>query len=189
MASRLHPPAGRLLLAGGFAAAFALSAVSDPRALAVAGLAVAALFPRGLARNAGRALRSVLPVAGGLALAGAAWLRISTGSWPSASPFLALVLRATIIALLSCCLLDRVDLLRALAPFPAASRLLVVTLAQIHALRLVATDSLDGLRSRLPRKPGAVDAVRSAGGVTGALFTLSARNAREVSEALRARGF
>jgi len=31
--------------------------------------------------------------------------------------------------------------------------------------------------------------VHGAGGVTAAMFTLSARNAREISEAMRSRGF
>jgi len=77
----------------------------------------------------------------------------------------------------------------ALAPWPTLSRLLVVTLAQIHSLRLLARESWLGLRSRLPRKPSAIDGLRNAGGVTATMLTLSARNARDVSDALRSRGF
>jgi cobalt/nickel transport system permease protein len=104
-------------------------------------------------------------------------------------PFAGLVLRAGVIGLVTFSILERVDLLRALAPSPALSRLLVVTLAQIHALRLLATESREGLRSRMVRKPGVLDVVRGAGAVTGALVTLSARNAREISDAMRSRGF
>jgi cobalt/nickel transport system permease protein len=64
-----------------------------------------------------------------------------------------------------------------------------LALAQIHALRLLATESALGLRSRMPRKPGAVDLVRGAGGITGALFGLATRNARDISDAMRSRGF
>jgi cobalt/nickel transport system permease protein len=39
------------------------------------------------------------------------------------------------------------------------------------------------------RRPGALDVVRSAGGVTATLFTLSARNARDIADAMRSRGF
>jgi len=82
-----------------------------------------------------------------------------------------------------------VRLLRALGPFPVLSRLLVVTLAQIHALRLIVTESKDGLRSRMPRRPGALDVVKSAGGITATLLMLSVRNARDISDAMRSRGF
>jgi cobalt/nickel transport system permease protein len=66
---------------------------------------------------------------------------------------------------------------------------LVVALAQIHALRLLATDSLLGLRSRMVRRPRPREVVRGAGTITGTLLVLSGRNARDVADALRARGF
>jgi cobalt/nickel transport system permease protein len=56
-------------------------------------------------------------------------------------------------------------------------------------LRLLARESWLGLQSRLPRKPSARDGLRNAGGVTATLLTLATRNAREISEALRSRGF
>jgi cobalt/nickel transport system permease protein len=34
-----------------------------------------------------------------------------------------------------------------------------------------------------------LDILRGAGGITGALFTLSSRNARDISDAMRSRGF
>jgi cobalt/nickel transport system permease protein len=108
---------------------------------------------------------------------------------PDPEPFAALALRTTTIAFLTFAVLDRADLFRTFEPWPTLTRLLVVTLAQIHALRLLATDSLQGLRSRLVRRPGPRDVVRSAGGVTAAMFTLSARNARDISDAMRSRGF
>jgi cobalt/nickel transport system permease protein len=189
VASRLDPRQSLLLLAAWLVAIFAISASRDLRVLSGAGVVTALLFRRGLGHCIGRTLRTVLPVTAGLSLVSFGWLRLVGGSWPPAEPFAALALRASVIGLLTFSVLDRVELLRALAPSPTLSRLLVVTLAQIHALRMLVTESRDGLRSRLARKPGAIDVVRGAAGITGALFTLSARNAREISEALRSRGF
>lgn len=186
---RLDPRRSRALLAAWLVAAFGLAALRDPAPLAGAGLAAGLLFRRGLGRNLLRTARTVLPLglgAAGLSLAAG---RVASGAWPPWEPAAALVLRAALIALLTFSVLDRADLPRALAPFPGLLRLLTVTLAQIHALRLVVTESRDGLRSRLPRRPGALDLLRNAGGITAALFTLSARNAREISEAMRSRGF
>lgn len=189
MASSLDPRRSRILLVAWLVAAFALSASRDLRVLSGAGAVTALLFRSGLSRCLARTLRAILPVTLGLSLASVLWHRAIGGAWPPLEPFVALSLRAGVIGLLTFSVLDRIPLLRALAPFPALSRLLVVTLAQIHALRLLATESREGLRSRLARKPGALDVVRSAGGITGALFTLSARNAREISDAMRSRGF
>lgn len=189
MGSRLPPSRSRVLLAAAVVAVFAVSALRDLRGLAVCSVVAVVLFRRGFASTLRRVLLSVVPVTLALSLVSCLWLRLVTGAWPDFTPFAALALRAGLIAFVTFAVLDRVDLLRAVAPFPALSRLLVITLAQIHALRLVATDSLEGLKSRLPRKPGALDVVRGAGGITAALFTLSLRNARETSDAMRSRGF
>lgn len=184
-----EPRRSQALLAGGLAAAFALSAVTHPAVLAAALALAVLLFRRGLARQARRVARAVLPISLGLAAASAIAARLAGGAWPDLAPHGVLVLRAVTIALVVASVLARADLLRALAPFPTATRLVVLTLAQVHALRLVATESLLGLRSRMPRKPGAVDVLRGAGGITAALLTLSLRNARDVADALRSRGF
>ena len=189
MASAPEARRDRALLAAWAVAIFAVSAVTDLRVLGATSVAAAVLFRRGLARAAGRVLRSVVPVTVGLSLVSWGWLRFVTGPPAPLEPFLALGVRTALIAFLTFSVLARVDLLRALAPWPTATRLLVVTLAQIHALRLLAAESRLGLRSRLPRRPRALDVVRGAGGITGALFTLQARNARDVSDALRSRGF
>jgi cobalt/nickel transport system permease protein len=170
-------------------AVFAVSAMRDVRLLGAAALVSFALLRRGLPAALGHTLRSVVPVTLGFTLASLLWLRWLGGRWPPLEPFVALALRAALIGFLGFSALARVDLLRALAPWPVASRLLVVTLAQIHALRLVATESRQGLRSRLPRRPGALDLARNAGGLTGALVALSARNARDIADAMRSRGF
>ncbi len=184
-----EPRRSRALLAAWLAAVFALSAVTEPLHLSLAGAAAVVLLHRGAARNLRRVLLAVAPLGGGLALASWAWLRLLHGAWPPAGPFLALALRTCVIAFVTFSALDRIDLFGALAPFPALTRLLVLTLAQAHALRLLVTDSLLALRSRLPRTPRALDVVRGSGGIAAALFTLSARNARDTSDAMRSRGF
>jgi len=189
VASKPDPRSDRRLLLGWLVAIFVLSAVRDPRWLACAGLLAGLLFRRGLSRTLGRTVRSVVPVTVGLALASLGWLRLITGAWPPVEPFAALALRAAVIGFVTFAVLDRVALLPALAPFPMLTRLLVVTLAQIHALRLLTTESQQGLRSRLPRRPGPLDLLRGAGGITAMLFTLATRNARDISDALRSRGF
>lgn len=179
----------RRLLAAWLAGSFALSALRDPAALGAAWLAAALLLRRGLWRQLRRTARAVLPLTAGLALASLLLARATAGAWPPLAPFGALVLRACLLAFLAFSVLDRVRLLRALAPWPTPSRLLVVTLGQIHALRLLAAESRQGLESRLPRRPGPLDLLRNAGGIAAALFTLAARNAREITDAMRARGF
>jgi cobalt/nickel transport system permease protein len=108
---------------------------------------------------------------------------------PDLRAYAALALRTTLIAFTSFAVLARVDLLAALQPWPGLMRLLVIILGQVHALRLLVTESLLGLRSRLPRKPRALDAVRGAGGITATLLTLATKNARDISDAMRSRGF
>jgi len=167
---------------------FALSAVTGLVALGVASVVALLLFRRGALRELRRVARTAVPLSLGLSLASWAWLWF-LGRAPPAAPFAALTLRASLIAFVTFSVLGRVDLLRAAAPFPAAARLLVLCLAQIHALRLVVTESALGLRSRLPRRPGTRDVIRGSGAVTVALLTLSARNARDISDAMRSRGF
>ncbi len=184
-----NPRWDRLLLAGWLVATFAVSAVTDLRVLAAALALSLVLLRRGLLRNLRRVALSVVPVTALLSLLSFAWSWMAQGRLPAAAPFVALAVRAVLIAFLTFSTLDRVDLFRALAPWPTLTRLFVVTLAQIHALRLLLTESLLGLRSRLVRKPGPLDVVRGAGGITAGLLTLSARNSRDVSDAMRSRGF
>ncbi len=190
MASRwTDPRASRALVVGWVAAVFVISAMTDVRALAAVASGVLLVFRSGLVRNLRRAARSVVPISVGLSAVSWAVLYVVERARPDVEPFVALALRTTLIAFLTFAVLDRANLFHAFEPWPTLTRLLVVTLAQIHALRLLATDSLQGLRSRLVRKPGPRDVLRSAGGVTAAMFTLSTRNAREISDAMRSRGF
>lgn len=186
---RSDPRRGRALLAAWLAAAFALSAVTDVRVLAAAALLALALFRRGALRHLGRVLRLVVPLTAGASLATVAFERLAGRPATPWEAHLALNLRAALLAFLALAVLARVDVLRAVERWPWATRVLVVVLAQVHALRLLATDSLLGLRSRLPRRPRAREVVRGAGTITGTLLVLSGRNARDVADALRARGF
>jgi cobalt/nickel transport system permease protein len=179
----------RVLLAGWVAASFALSAVTDWRLLAAACAGSLALLARGAGRHLARVARVVLPLSLGASAMGWAFDRLAGRPGAGAGALAALNLRAALLAFLALAILARVNVLRALAPWPWATRLLVVALAQIHALRLLAVESRLGLRSRLVRRPRTRDVVRGAGAITGSLVVLSTRNARDVADALRARGF
>ena len=186
---KLKDRQARLALVAWLAACFVFSAVTDVVVLA-AGMAAAVLVLRREARRAAkRALATAVPLTLAMLLltwAHARWiLQVS----PDLYGYASLALRTALLAFLTFAVLGVVDLFSALCPWPTLSRLLVVTLAQIHALRMLARESWLGLRSRLPRKPSARDALANAGGVTTTLLTLSARNAREISDALRSRGF
>ena len=179
----------RALLAAWLAAVFAVSAITDIWALAGGYALTLIFFWRGALGVTRKVLISVAPLISLLVLGSWGWLWLLQRRPPLWTPFAALALRTALIATITFSVLARVNLLRALAPWPTLTRLLVISLAQIHALRLLATDSRLGLRSRLLRKPGAADLVRSSGGITGALLTLTIRNARDVSDAMRSRGF
>jgi cobalt/nickel transport system permease protein len=183
------PRRDRALLCAWLVAIFAASAASHPPTLVASWAVAAAVLRRGALRALRRVSIAIVPVAAGLSAASALWLRLRSGDWPDLAPFAALLLRATLAGFITFSVLERVNLPRALAPWATLSRLLALTLAQIHALRLLATESSLGLRSRLIRKPRAVDVIRGASGITASLFTLSMRNARDVSDAMRSRGF
>jgi cobalt/nickel transport system permease protein len=186
---RRDPRLSRALLAAWLAASFALSAVTEPRALAAALGAALLLFSRGARGRLARVARVVAPLSVGASAAAWGFERVLGRPGPDLEALLALNLRAILLAFLALSVLARVDALRALEPWPWATRLLVVALAQIHALRLLATESRLGLRSRLPRRPGTRETIRGAGAITGTLLVLSGRNARDVADALRSRGF
>ncbi len=186
---RRDPRRARALLAAWLVASFALSAVTDWRVLAGAGALSLALLARGAGAHLRRVARVVVPLSAGASLLALGLDRLAGRPGPGWEPLLALNLRAALLAFLALAVLARVDVLAAVERWPWATRVLVVVLAQIHALRLLATDSLLGLRSRLPRRPRAREVVRSAGPITGTLLVLSGRNARDVADALKARGF
>lgn len=180
---------GRLLLAVWAAGLLVLSLFRDPFVLAGAGLALLLLFRRRLWPNVRRALLLVAPTTLTLALLSYGWLRWTSHTAVTAAPFVALALRTVLMAFFSFSVLERVDLLRATAAWPMVSRLLIITLAQIHALRLVVRESSLGLRSRTLRKPTPATFVRNASGITVSALAISMRNAEDISDAMRSRGF
>lgn len=179
----------RVLLVSWFIACFVFSAITDVRWLAGLLLGMGLLFCRQAGRAARRTLFSAVPIT--LLIIGAswAWTSLVLHQTPDGFAYAALGLRTILIAFTSFAVLARVDLLAALAPWPTLTRLLIIILAQVHALRLLVTESWLGLRSRLPRRPGAMDTLRGAGGITATLFTLAHRNARDITDAMRSRGF
>jgi len=183
------PRRAQAVLAAWLAASFLLSAVTDWRVLAAALALALALFRAGAAAPLRNVLRLALPLSLGASAAGWAFERLAGRAGPGLAPMIALNLRTVLLAFLALAVLARVDPLRALERWPWASRLLTVALAQIHALRLLATESRLGLRSRLPHRPRTREVIRGAGTITGTLLVLSSRNARDVADALRARGF
>jgi cobalt/nickel transport system permease protein len=186
---KLSARKSRIVLAAWVLASFAFSAVSNLAVLAGAIVAVALLFPRQAPRAARRALVTAVPLSLAILLLTWAYTAFLLHTAPDLRAYAALALRATLIAFTTFTVLGAVDLLAALAPWPTFSRLLVITLAQIHALRLLARESWLGLQSRLPRKPSALDGLRNSGGVTATMLTLANRNARDIADALRSRGF
>jgi cobalt/nickel transport system permease protein len=186
---KLQGSAARFALLAWILACFVFSAITDPLLLTGGIVAVVLVFRGHAARAAKRALSTAAPVTVAilaLTWAHAWWIQHVT---PDIQAYAALALRAGLLAFMTFAVLAAVDLMSALAPWPTLSRLLVVTLAQIHALRLLVRESWLGLQSRLPRKPSARDGLANAGGVTATMLTLSTRNARDISDALRSRGF
>jgi cobalt/nickel transport system permease protein len=179
----------RVLLAAWFVSCFVFSALTDVRWLAALSLVMGLLFWRQAGRAARRTLFSAVPITLFIIAASWAWTSLALHQHPDGYAYAALALRTTLIAFTSFAVLARVDLLAALAPWPTLLRLLVIVLGQIHALLLLVTESWLGLRSRLPRKPGALDTLRGAGGITATMFTLANRNAHDISDAMRSRGF
>jgi len=183
-----EPRRSRALLVAWLAAAFAVSAVTDLRVLGGAGAAALLVLRRGAGPHLKRALLAAVPLSAAAALAAWSWARIAGHPAPPPEALAAVVARPALIAFLSLAVLARLDPFRALEPWPTATRLLAIALAQIHSLRLLVSDSALGLRSRLPGRPRAGQVLRGAGAITGTLFTLAVRNARDVSDALRSRG-
>ena len=186
---KLRARKSRFVLLAWLVACFVFSALSNLAVLAGAILGVVVLFPRQAGRAARRTLLTAVPLSLAILLLTWGHARFVLHVAPNLHAYAALALRAALIAFATFAVLGAVDLLGALAPWPTLSRLLVVTLAQIHALRLLARESWLGLQSRLPRKPSVRDGLANAGGVTATMLTLSTRNARDITDAVRSRGF
>lgn len=186
---RFGARASRLVLLIWLLACFLFSALANLGLLFGLIVAVAVALPRQASAAARRALLTAVPLSFAILLLTWIHAHLVLHVQPDFHAYAALALRAALIAFSTFAVLGAVDLMGALAPWPTLSRLLVVTLAQIHALRMLARESWLGLQSRLPRRPTALDGLRNAGGITATMLTLSSRNARDISDALRSRGF
>ena len=184
-----EPRRSQAILAAWLVAVFGASAVADLRVLGAGALVSLVLLRRGAWKALRKVLVSALPLTVFLAAASWAWVWLLEHKAPDYLPFAALLARTCLIAFLTFAVLGRVQLLPALAPWPTLARLLTISLAQIHALRLLLSESALALRSRLPHKPTLRTVVANSGGLTGAMLSISTRNAREITEAMRSRGF
>jgi cobalt/nickel transport system permease protein len=168
---------------------FASSGITHLPTLLLLWLIAMILFYRQARMAARKTVVSAVPITLCLILASAFWVRFLQNRPPPWHAYAALALRSTLITFLGFAVLARVNLLEALRPFPTVTRLLVITLAQIQALRRLVVESRLGLASRLPRKANVADMVQSGGAITAAVFHLSIRNAEDIADALRSRGF
>lgn len=184
-----EPHRSRLILLLLFVVIFSLSAITSWRLLAICWAFALLIFFRGCCRNLWLVSRLVLPLT--IFFAGTSWLylRFSRPALVEIAPWASLILRPTLIAFIIFSGLKRIDLFRALSAPPLMTRLFVLTLAQIHALRRLVSDARLGLSSRLLQRPSAKIVLSNASGVTASLFTIAGKNAAEASEALRSRGW
>jgi len=186
---RLSPRASRWLLLGWIVTSFLVSGLTNRAALATGWLLALVIFHAGSRSALRRMLLTAAPVTAFFVLASLAFDFFLLHRPPPYPAYAGIFLRATLATFLAFSVLARVDLLGALSPWATPTRLLVITLAQIHALRILVKESRLGLRSRLPRKPSTLDMIRGGGAISASLFSLSARNARDIGDALRSRGF
>jgi cobalt/nickel transport system permease protein len=186
---RLGPRASRRLLLAWVLGSFLLSAVTQLPALLVGWGVALLVFRRGARAVLRRTLLTAATLTACFVLASLAFDLLLLRRPPPFQAYAGIFLRATLATFLAFAVIARVDLLGALSPWPTPTRLLVITLAQIHALRTLVKESRLGLRSRMPRKPGTRDVLQSGGAVSAAMFSLAERNGREISEAMRSRGF
>ena len=177
----------RLALVVWLAAVVASSFVHDPWILAAAAVVVLAVAGRGAPRIARRAALAVglfvLTVSAAYALAG--W-------WRDGNVDLAWIVRTNLRAffLTSATLLvvDRVDLRRALSPWPGLLTLVSIVGAQVRLLQRELEDYRLGLRSRTARRANTVTAARHAASGGAHLLGRAVHDADEIALAMRSRG-
>lgn len=176
----------RWILVAYAVAVFALATVHDARVLAAAlGLWL------GLAgRDAPRVLRKAVIATGlfSVTVTAAALIVGALQSTPDWAWALRTNLRVLVLTSLTLLTFERVDLARALAPWPAASTLLTLAGAQIRLLQREFDDLRLGLASRTTRRPGAITVARHAGGTGAHFLGRAVHDAEEIGLAMQARG-
>lgn len=176
----------RLLLLGYFGALFALSVVHDLRVLGGA----FALWLLLAGRNAPRILRRASLAAGLFAISVS--LGVVIAGWWQGSIDTAWLLRTNLRVLLLTSLtflaMERLDLARALAPWPALLMLITVAGAQIRLLQRQLDDFRLGLRSRSLRRPTARTVAHHAASSGAQFLGRALHDAEEIGLAMQARG-
>jgi len=164
----------------------AATLVHRPGVLAAAALlAVGFSGPRRLALL-GQAVRMVGPVVLVL-VGGQVVIHLVHGQPDMRAPGL-LATRLLLIAVLTAWMIRSVDLARALAPWPAAARWLVIARGQFHHLQQLAGDSRLAQRSRLIDPPRLRDRYRGSAAIALAVLDRAVDRATTVTQALRSRG-
>jgi cobalt/nickel transport system permease protein len=176
----------RLALAVYAAALFTLSVVHDVRVLAGALVVVALLA----GRRAPRLLRRSLLAAGLFALTVSAGV-VVMGLWRGDLDTQWLVrtnLRVWALTSLTLLAVERIDLARALAPWPGVLVVLTLAGAQIRLLQRQLDDLKLGLRSRSLCRPTARTVAQHAASSGAQFLGRALHDAEEISLAMRSRG-
>jgi cobalt/nickel transport system permease protein len=177
----------RAILLCWLSAVVAVTFVHDP--VALAGLLVIALVAQGAAapKIALRALAAVALVnlTVSIAFVASAWL--SGQDWMLF--VLRLNLRVFLLALLTFWMIRYVDLVAAAAPWSSLRFLVVLTLGQIRTFTTLLSDYRMAFSSRSPTRPPLRVRFGSAGRQAAAMMEKAERQAEELNQGMRARGF
>lgn len=134
-------------------------------------------------------LRAALAAAlfSGVVIAAHAILELGRGGEPG--PWaLRTALRVLTLTTATLIVVERVDPVRLLSRRPALGPVLLITLAQIGAVRRLVRDTRLALLSRSPTRPGAHTWVRHGGATGGALVRRAGREMTVVTRAMTSRG-
>lgn len=177
----------RAALVGYAAAVVALTLVHHPGALALATVAVLPLGGRAAPRLAGRTLTAVAVFNGLVSVTYAA-----VALWQGEAPWTYLLrinLRVFALVYLGFVVLERVDLLRAIAFSRTFTFLLTLAYAQARSFRRLAEDFRLALRSRAVGPLTLRDRYRFATRLGGHLLDKAVARSTEIAHAMRSRGF
>lgn len=177
----------RMLLIGWLLAVIAITFIHEPLYLAALTALVLSLQGRAAPRIALRALAAVVFVNLAVSVA------FVFSAWMNGEPWgvfvLRLNLRVFLLALITLWMVRRVDLVRAAAFSPSLQFLLVLVLGQIRTLGAMLVDYRLALTSRSATRPALNVRMRSAGSQVGAMMEKAERNADQLNQGMRARGF
>ncbi len=177
----------RAILICWLAAVVTITFVHDPRALAALLLVALAAQGASAPKIALRAVAAVILVnlTVSIGYIVSAWL--SGGDWIL---FVArLNLRVFLLALLTFWMIRHVDLARAAAPWRSLQFLVVLALGQIRRFATLLADYRMAFSSRSPTRPPLRVRFGSAGRQAAAIMEKAERQAEELNQGMRARGF